>query len=71
MVVFSDVPDTDEGCINKFAVKLNLLVGGLKPYFKGLSCSHEITLLFPSSVPSDLCHHIACLMAANHSAKSL
>ena len=70
MVVFSDVPDRDEGCINKFAVKLNLLVGGTKPYFKGLSCSHEITLLFPSAVPNDLCHHIAVLMATNYSAES-
>ncbi|KAL5480097.1 hypothetical protein EMCRGX_G023719 [Ephydatia muelleri] len=26
MVVFSDVPDKEEGCINKFAVKLNLLM---------------------------------------------
>lgn len=70
MVVFSDVPDKEEGCINKFAVKLNLLVGGLKPYFKCLSCSHDITLLFPSNVPDDLCHHIAFLLATNHSAHS-
>ncbi|CAI8026970.1 hypothetical protein GBAR_LOCUS15446, partial [Geodia barretti] len=68
-LVFSDVREKGEGCVNKFSVRLNTLAGGSKPYFKAVCSSEDETLIFPSEIPDDFCQQLALCMALKHPSK--
>ena len=68
-LIFSDVQDTTEGCVNKISCKLNGMTGLPKPYFKAMCSSEDETLLFPAEVCDSFCQQIVLCMAEKHPSK--
>jgi len=58
-----------EGCVNKFSLRLNTMVGREVPYFKAVCSSEDETLLFPASTKDEFCQQMALCMAEKHPSK--
>lgn len=68
-IIFSDIKETNEGCVNKYSRLLNSLTELPKPYFKAVCSSEDETLIFPADTDDGFCQQVALYMAEKHPSK--